>query len=274
MYDIATWLKRKAIQQALKRNSPRRISYSESNVRNINCYTVFLRSEEVNGLDLIVEELTPTEINGFQFQVDSYEEQRSFKADELKNCDLKIIHYLRHLQTTYDSAFDFWRGELTFLPQRFLVKQAIFQWLHNKTTRFRHDRVNILKQLVDLHLSTEKPDGLFAGNNDEQSAIGLFEALYGSEVFAHPKFELEYRRFNLILESFCENGEISRTNGRYRLEGKAISTIAEFEEAERRHQNGVSQNRRLVWLTLVIAAAASAQVLIPFFSDFAFLGSQ
>jgi len=267
MFEGGYRLKKLAIHRALRKKSPRRITYSQEGTHKIDCFTTFLRNESENDLDMIVDDMDDTKIRGFQLEGQSYSQEKELEISELYKCDLTIIHYLRHAQTKYDSALDFWYGQVTLLPQRFLIKQSIIQWFRVKTTRFRHDRMDVLKTLVQKNLECARGEGMFAEHGEAQSYLGLFESMYGTEVFAHPKHDKELKRFRFILDSLVEGGELSQNNGRYELKGRALSTIADYEEAERRHSDSVRQNRRLVWLTLLIAVATLLQAYSAFFKS-------
>ena len=72
----------------------------------------------------------------------------------------------------------------------------------------------------------------------------------------------EYRRFELILASLADGGELERQNGRYKVAGRALSTIANFEEVERRHLDSVRLNRVLAVFTIVLAISAVVELFV------------
>lgn len=256
------WLLEKAIEKSLKKPTPNRISYASNETAKIDYYLVVLKSDAGLGFNVIVNELYPNHIEGLQWDGNKYAIKCSLQRRFLSDATVTITRYLREARTEYRSEWDFWLGEITGVTKRYLLRRTFDQWLYNKRTRFRRDRIDLLKDLVDRHIAQREENGILADPAPYQSALTLFEALYGTQVFAHPRTNQEYRRFELILASLADGGELERQNGRYKVAGRALSTIANFEEVERRHLDSVRLNRVLAVFTIVLAISAVVELFV------------
>ena len=129
--------------------------------------------------------------------------------------------------------------------------------------------MELLKEIYANHLKTAGSDktayGALFGDNGSFTEMKLFEDLYGNRAFEHPAFNKQYTAFKLLLGSLAATGDLEMENGKYRLSPSSLKSIADFEEAERRHADSVRQNKRLFWITVVIAIATAMQAYIAFF---------
>lgn len=84
--------------------------------------------------------------------------------------------------------------------------------------------------------------------------------IYGSSVHSHPDFEKEDRKFELLLASLVSSGDVIKTNQKYKIDPKALTTIETFERDERRHADSVRTNNYIAVLTAIIALATIVQI--------------
>lgn len=159
------------------------------------------------------------------------------------------------MQITYDSHTDLVFSRLSFLRLRTRLLNLISQKIYNVSTRFQRDRINILQRLVSLDIAD--PDSSFSRRR-EFSRFDVFTDLYGYRAFNHPNYEQEERLFSLLIESLIETGDLEATDYGFKLKGKSLSTILEYEVAERRHRDNQIHNTLIAILTLVLAGSAVA----------------
>lgn len=169
---------------------------------------------------------------------------------------------MRYARTHYEGPIDFWIGELLLTPRRFLAWDHYSQWRYNRSTPFLQDRLDLLRKLVEVRKRASAESKLFLFDEDAMDEFSLFEAIYSTRAFGHPNANQEIAQFQFLLESLKESEDLEDVSGNYRLSGKSVKTLAEYEEQERRHADSVQHNRRLFWLTLVIALAAVAQLFV------------
>ena len=101
---------------------------------------------------------------------------------------------------------------------------------------------------------------MFFSAPKEFDGMSLFSKIYGDRAYGHPRFDNEWVMFELLLKSLHESGEISEDAGKYSLKGKALETIAAYEEQERRHRDNVIHNRQILGLTFVLTVIGILQV--------------
>jgi len=83
--------------------------------------------------------------------------------------------------------------------------------------------------------------------------------LYSINWILHPKGNEVETKLDLYLDSLVDTGEISKPNTEYVVNGKAINTIEAYEQAERRHQDNVKSQKRMILLTFILATLALVQ---------------
>lgn len=177
---------------------------------------------------------------------------------------LEITHHFRQLRTRYDGAVDYFWGLFTLLRYRVLLKEWWSQKRFNSRLRFRSDRIEVLKELVEVYLGGVEEDPLNFLGDGGISAWDLFQRIHGQRALGHPAFTSAFARFELILKSLVDSNDLSlNDNSSYRVEPQSLRTIAQFEVEQQRHNDQVKHNRRLVWLTAVIACAAIVALFKP-----------
>jgi hypothetical protein len=68
-----------------------------------------------------------------------------------------------------------------------------------------------------------------------------------------------------------DGGELQKQDGKYIVTGKAITTLEKYELSEERHVREVKNQRKIVFLTIIIAIATLLQtkiIDIPTILDF------
>ncbi|MEO0892614.1 MAG: hypothetical protein AAFY35_08480 [Pseudomonadota bacterium] len=262
-------LKIAAIKLAIRRTSPSRIPLVRERAKNVDCFTVEIKDSDGGPIDVLAKGLDKKCLTGDQWSGDLYEFPISIPLQHIEELEVRITHFFKHTRTEYTGAIDFLWGHITKKPHRFLFRNRIVQLFYNQTTRFRQDRIELLKEIHANHLKTagrdEEAYGALFGDNRSFTEMKLFEDLYGNRAFEHPAFNKEYTAFKLLLGSLAATGDLVSENGKYRLSASSLKSIADFEEAERRHADSVRQNKRLFWITVVIAVATAMQAYIAFF---------
>jgi hypothetical protein len=257
--SIRQRLLRAAIQRTLKRRAPGRFSYSNDN----NFFVPVIRPS-ADAQNILIDELNQNTIIGREWTESKFETPVKCEIQTTSKFSFEATHFYGWAQIRYDSLFEFWKGQFSLLAQRKWLSEKFRQSRFNAVTRFRHDRMDVLKKLVEMHLkkAVEQEPLLFVDDNG-QSVVALMERVYSQRVFGHPSYNEESARFRLIIESLAETKDlVQKDKHTFRLSPQSLATIANYEQTERRHQDSLRQSRRLLLLTVVLAAAAVAQVLI------------
>ena len=254
------WAKRFAVKRALRKPTPKRFSLDSENWPNIDYYSVHLTKKENNDL-FAAREFNPPDISAIMWDGEKFEETVQIPLSEIQSYDIEITHFFRQVRTKYTDAKDFLWGDLTLKPQRYIFGEWLAQRAYNQNTKFRHDRIAVLRELMALRLSRASDDFPWLFDDHYLEETELFRAIYGDRVFGHEQSDRELAQFHFLLESLVASGELEKSEKKYRVSDNAIKSVAEYEEQERRHQDNVIHNNRLFWITVVLAVAAFAQVL-------------
>jgi hypothetical protein len=258
------WLKRKlkvkVLKRALKRNAPSRFSYSAET----NFYVSVLKNNDTDQ-EVLLSEIDEKEISGLAWSGDRFESPVAFPIEELDCWSFEVKRFYGYRQIKYTGLGDFLFSELTLLPQRLYLREWISQRLYNYRTRFRQDRIEVLKKLIDMHLAEAKSNNGLLFTSSTKSVVALLGEVYGNRIYGHPNYEEESARFRLILESLSASGELEKTaTHQFKLNASAVASISNFELEERRHRDSVKQNRLLFLVTVVMAVAAVVQAISTF----------
>ena len=197
-------------------------------------------------------------------------ENRKYQQDELpmsvlNTAGFSAVRYLEPVTTKYSSLFDFWRSELTLVAPRAVLAERLRQAIFNRKTKFRSDRISVLKKIVERYQREAEHDGIrfIVGGDEYTAVISHFEHVYGQRIFLHPSFNRELASFWLIMDSLSSSGDLEKSDqSDFKLNGQALATIAEFELSEQRHSDQKWHNWLIFALTFVLAAAAITQVYL------------
>ena len=85
-------------------------------------------------------------------------------------------------------------------------------------------------------------------------------ALWVQPGLLHPEGSSQRQTVQFYLDSLVETGELRRlSDSTYELTGQAIKTVEDYEEHERKYGEGLSMQRRMVWLSFAIVLLAVVQ---------------
>ncbi|MFN3144085.1 MAG: hypothetical protein ACE368_01950 [Paracoccaceae bacterium] len=170
--------------------------------------------------------------------------------------NFSVLHWYYGLQIDYRSYFDFLRGSLLMLALRAWLKDRVAQWIFNARTKFRDDRIYLLKRIVAREMRGGRNSESFSFDSQAIGTVFLFSEIYGLRAFNHPRFEMESRRFALLIEALKESGDLKEENGKIYLLPRSVITISEYEVEEKRHKDNVRLNLLIGILTVVVGAAS------------------
>ncbi len=253
-------IKIQVLKMGLKRKAPEQFSYSSKT----NFFVSFLKNISTDQ-EIMLDEIDKISFRGMASNGVIFDLPVSFPIEKLDSWCLKTTRFYGYNKIEYAGLRDFLLSELTFFPQRLYFKDWAYQKIYNYRTRFRQDRTDVLRKLIEIHLSEAKKNNgiLFIGSF--KSIVGLFAEFHGNRVYGHPNLEEVSARFWLVLESLVATGELEQNSmHEFKLSGLAVASISNFELEERRHNDSVKQNRYLLLLTVVMAIAAVFQSIAAF----------
>lgn len=248
------------LKRGLRRNAPERFSYS----KEANFYVSFLKNQDTDQ-EILLTAIEDGAFGGLAWGADRFDTPVKFPLRDIDSWSFRTKRFYGFSQLEYAGLFDFAKSELSFLPQRLYLKEWASQRLYNYSTKFRHDRVNLLRKLVANHLAEAKKNNGLLYTSSSKSVVALLAAVYGNRIYGHPDYEEQSAQFRLILESLAATGELEKKGmHEFKLSALAVASISNYELEERRHRDSVKQNWLLFFVTVVMAIAAVVQAFSAF----------
>ena len=210
----------------------------------------------LDGKRLLVRGISGNEIRALEYNEDTGSFSIEVKVDvndvDLKNVEIK--YYLHNYYTTFTSINKFILDYL--LKKEFIrikisrLSTKISQAVFNCKTLQIQPRHELIEYIIENYGIRDK----------EFCLISLMSDIYSLKSFGHPNKEQCINKLRLYLKSFEESGEIIANNsGKYKVTGKAIVTLEDFQNNERRHKDGLKLQYSMIILTVILALLASIQ---------------
>jgi len=263
---ILRWL----LPRLLARKSPSRIPRSGEEGKKVNCYTTCIVSD--NGDWLYLVDKFDKEKNELHVLALDYKKTfavpESYSINHFSPEKFHFIHYYGlyelHYKSVYDLAFNFIsKYDVATVHIRIfwdIISQSRFnkKILVTKTTR------ELLQFLVEkqLNYDVKNSENSFNFSRKAIDEFSLMTELYSMRWVSHPKSSQERMKLELYLDSLVQSGNLQKNNHDYFVTGKALQTLEEYEENERRHQDAVKIQKGILWLTFVIALATMVEAKI------------
>lgn len=244
-------LRRKLLGFALAKAAPDRVPRSGPDAESVDAYVV--RAELRSANPVIVKSITGNDVECLEYNGQRYATKSVRSIDSILSDEVEVIHYHGLAQTTYFGWSDFAIGHIFRMPYIkawFHFRTESFeQYLFNKRKLVTKQRIELLKAVLDTQLNTGRAP----------SSIDVMVKLYSVKSVLHPDYERLEEEIELYLDAFVQTGELSKQSISYHITGKGIAAIEAFEEQSLRHGEAISVQRRMFWLTAVIAALAAIQ---------------
>jgi hypothetical protein len=260
---MINWLEKILLKRFL-RHSCHTVPVCGSERKGIKCYRVHLKNRADEYL-LYVQEMSSKGFSGTYRNGQDYENAYSacVPFSCMSDVSVEIQRLIDHREFTYQGIFKCALYDLTCLNRIPVVIDAIGQFFFNRRDFALKERTKVLKLLVERYF--ENPDATFGEFN-------LVEMLHGHRWSYHPNSWGLRANARLILESLHESGELERVENnqpkiiaRYKLTGKALTTLETYEREAIRHEQIISQSRDMKWLTFSLVVVGIIQALVAYF---------
>jgi hypothetical protein len=256
--NVTRW----AIGLALRRPAPAIIPLSNiDKLKERDYYTVSLLDDR-DGVQVGISSLDQNGVEGFWSIRRESSEGRPvcIPENEIEKFQIELVHYANELEIRYGTAFEFLLGKYTFLAARAIWRHRLKVWAFSKRKLPRQDRREVLSLAYEWTITNEN-------NEFEFGPQTFLIRKYGILIALHPEFRQQYRYYRLILESLVESGDMKKNNGTYNLLPKALASLHEYEESDRRHQDQLRQQRILGWLTFALVVVGVFQITANIFGN-------
>lgn len=257
-----------ALKKSSKKPSPIMIPYTGSIVEKQDYYRVYLTRSGRNFPDLLLRKSGKRGVACKQWIESEGESDRSrFSKNiiipwkDLENAKMETWHYLKGHEFRYDTARALLLHQSFFLPYISVFKSWLSQAIYNTRTPVRSSRVDLLTRLVNRRIRYHAEHNNYLIKNERgDSVLELLAAIYDIRIYSHPKKD-EYRANLLVdLDSLVATGDVKITGHNFVATGKAVATIANYEEENRRHVDNKKHNNRILWLTIILAIIGVLQI--------------
>lgn len=235
----------------VRRKAPRLVPMNEST----DFFSVSFAGE--NSEFFVLESIDGGQLNIVRRNDDEIDTQISLALAELSQYRIFFTHFFGSNAIRYGSLGEFWFSELSLLPHRMKWKASLGQWRFNLSTRFRRERIEVLREIVAVHMRKAQRENPLLFVPSSSSVVSLFADIYGPQVYAHPSFNRESATFRIILDSLVSSGDLEQCAlHEFKLSPRSLVTIAEYEQSERRHRESVNLNRMLILLTMILTVSS------------------
>ncbi len=246
---------RSALRKALKNPCGRIIPRSGEEGEGVNCFVVYVNSNGGKPY-LLIDALVGDLVRCRKWDGKSFSTEEETRLQNLLNGEVEIIHYVGLYKMPYRTAWDFVWRQYTGVDR---IRVGVY-WGWRVSTQFLFNRRNlrsekllrILRLLVLRRLS---------GDVEGVTTYDVMTELYSTRWWDHPASKARKAGIEFQLEALVSSGDLEKLkNGiSYKAAPKALRTLEEIDEQERRHTEASRLQIWLVILTLIMALAAVAQ---------------
>ncbi len=257
---IRLFVLRCALAKVTRNLAPSRIPRTGDAAKNVDCYSAEIRGLDGAYFDVQIDKVFKRGLRGRSWSDgNGYRKKVTLKNQDIRKIEFSATHFLGTATFNYSSPLRFLIKEYLGFPKISIAYDKVQQWWFNSRTPRRTNRIKLLNKLIGFRLEI---DGTEYGYPMDNNGLGIFEVLtkiHGDRFYRHPSFVATKAEYELILESLVDSGDVSVVNHNFRATGKALSTIARYEQENRRHREQMQHNSWIKWLTLALVIVGCIQ---------------
>jgi hypothetical protein len=246
---VIVWFKMIAIRKALQRPAPSAIPLSDIiKTRERNYSLVYISS--ASHFVFLCQDTVPEGIIG---TVTGHEPMSAcVPYCNLSYFDMRITRYFGEIELEYTSPLIYILHWYTAIPRYLLLRERIASFLYGKKTLARVNRMKILKHFIDHTI--ESPDFVC-------TPVSLATTIYGNRWVSHPDVDRTIGYYSLLLQSLESSSDLEKVRGGgYRLLPKGLVTLSVSEDEDRKHNDNVKIQQKMVVLTAALTLMALLQL--------------
>jgi hypothetical protein len=253
----------KLLPGLLTKKCPSEIPRSGEDGKKINCFSVAIDNNSEP--DFLLREYSTKEFSVLKWNGERYADRETRPISEVLNGGLRVTHFYGLNTITFYGIWSLALHRFTGLIYLRVFLGRFFNELG--TLRFKRKKLITKKRMELLQFLVEAHIGAADKGMD---SFEIMTRLYSMRWVIHPESDIQYEKLKLYLNALEQNGDLSKVNGKYLVQGKAINTLDRYEEDERRHSEVVRTQRLIALLTFAIALFAMVQaevIKLPTFID-------
>ncbi|PXX13955.1 hypothetical protein C8R27_11824 [Nitrosomonas ureae] len=249
-----------ALKFAVRKRAPKKIPMSGDASRNNDFHSVYLIYEN-DKWGLLVEDISKEGIVGKSFDGKKYENLCCIRWDNIGQVEYIFRHYFKGFEFVEKSPLKFLLSKLLFTYKFFVAKDKLEQFIFNRKTLVRHQRIDILRNIVEQYLGSKD-------TNIKFHPILYLKTIYGDHWIFHPEKDRILKYYTLMFNSLTKSGELNKNEGTsYTINAAALNTMAAFEEEEQKHRDAIGQQKKIIWLTLALVCVGSVHAYINYIGE-------
>ncbi|WP_288960892.1 hypothetical protein [uncultured Sulfitobacter sp.] len=258
-WALRSKLVRAAVDKALVRVAPRSIPLTGwERLQGRNYHTVHFGTVEDERV-FLADSMLEQGVNGHWWSAEwRYGYPASLPNSNLPIMILKITHYYRELEVEYKGAMRFLLGRLLGWSWIYLMFSRLQRWLYNRKHLVRDAQYHLLRNIYDQTLRS----GTYT-----TSAMDYMTERFGAGWVGHPSNQEIRVYYGLVLEALAEAGDLRRNGRRYSLSPQALSTLADYEQDNRRHFDAIRLQVILIILTFALVMVGLLQAWVTYKSQ-------
>jgi hypothetical protein len=241
----------------LRRQCNDSIPRSGERALRVNCYVTYLKYGE-DDWALLVQSVSEYGLTGRYWDGSSFSTDTSIPFQYIEGASLEINHYYKVYDFKYNSISEYVLKDLSQYFRLIVFRNEFSQFVFNRQELALSERINVLKVLLQQTVENDQ---------FQVSEVSLGNLIHGDRWILHPDRARQQRHSRLILESLAESGELERVQYGYRITDRAITTISEYEAANTRHSETVTQSKQLKWLTFALIIVGLLQAAATYFGS-------
>jgi hypothetical protein len=260
--DILNWL----LPKLIAKKSPRIIPRSGEEAKSVDCFTIYLGNDGKKPTYLVDDynscnrelKVLALDANG------TFAVEETINLSEALKHTVRVSHYYGLYDLHYINLYDLLFNHITRYDELKVnlhrLWDVITQSRFNKKELVTKDTIELLNFLVSNQLKegVERPNS-WNTSNEGIDVFSLMTELYSLRWVSHPHSNYQMKKLELYLDSLVKAGDLRENNRKFYVTGKALRTLEGYEENERRHKDAVGTQRKIFWLTIIIAFTALIQ---------------
>lgn len=235
------------------------IPRSGERAESVDCNVLYLRTRD-ESWSMLINNADDEHLKGKKWQGGEEQKFAQITYEELSgsNVYFEIVHFYKAYDFKFESLNSFFLSAILPL-NRFRVWLDKFGIIiSNRRKLVRSERIDILQLILEKSLDD---------NKFNISAVSLMGLLHTQRWVYHPDRNRQISYNNLLLKSLAENGEIEAVEGGYKITGKALSTLSDFELEVKLHKQSLTQSKAITFLTIALVVVGCVQAYISYASS-------
>ncbi|MEG3768771.1 hypothetical protein [Alteromonas sp. 14N.309.X.WAT.G.H12] len=223
----------------------------------MDCVVIYVRSID-DSWTLLVKDVLE---KGFEGKFWSGEKEHTnvcIPFSLLENEKLDITHFYGPYDLKYKSLTSYFFEGVLPIDKLKIAFGKLDQFIFNRKGLIRSERIDTLKIILEKTIESQ---------NFKFNEISLATMLHTQKWVFHPDKERQLSYSKLLLESLVESGELIKVDFQYKLSPKALSTISDYEDELKKHNQNLAQSKSMKWLTIVLIIVAVVQTTVTYITS-------